>query len=65
MQCPDCDFVRPFCDPPKGNGKCSACRGTGFGRFFDAIALELLNVEHPRAKSATVPANARRAEEPA
>lgn len=46
-QCPKCDFVRPFCDPPKGNGKCSACHGRGFARFFDAIALELLNVEQP------------------
>ena len=46
-QCPDCDCIKMFCDPPEGNGKCSACRGTGFGRFFDAIALELLNVEQP------------------
>jgi DnaJ-class molecular chaperone len=34
-----------FCDPPEGDGKCSACHGTGFVEFFDAIALELLNVE--------------------
>ena len=42
-QCPDCDFIRPFCDPPKGNGKCSACHGTGFGAFFDTAIIEFLN----------------------
>ncbi len=47
MQCPDCDFLRPFSDPRHGNGKCSACHGTGSAKFFDAIAIELLNVEQP------------------
>lgn len=46
-QCPDCDSVKMFCDPPEGNGKCSACRGTGLAEFCDALALELLNVEQP------------------
>jgi len=47
MQCPNCDAVKMFCDPPEGDGKCSTCHGTGFARFFDAIALDLLNVEQP------------------
>lgn len=46
-QCPDCDSVKMFCDPTEGDGKCSACQGTGFTEFCDAIALELLNVEQP------------------
>jgi DnaJ-class molecular chaperone len=46
-QCPDCDSVKMFCEPPEGNGMCSACQGTGFAEFCDAIALELLNVERP------------------
>jgi DnaJ-class molecular chaperone len=46
-QCPDCDSVKMFCDPREGDGKCSACHGAGFAEFFDAIALELLNVELP------------------
>lgn len=47
FQCPDCDSVKIFSDSPQGNGKCSACHGTGFAAFFDAIAMELLNVEQP------------------
>ncbi len=46
-QCPDCDVVKMFSDPPRGDGHCSECHGTGFARFFDAIALELRNVEQP------------------
>ncbi len=46
-QCPDCDAVKMFSDPPEGDGRCSACHGTGFARFFDAIAIELMNVEQP------------------
>ena len=47
MQCPDCDAIKIFSDPPEGDGGCCACHGTGFARFFDSIALELLNVEQP------------------
>lgn len=43
MQCPDCDSVKMFCDPPEGNGKCSACHGTGFGAFFDTAIIESLS----------------------
>lgn len=46
-QCPDCDAVKMFSDPAEGDGRCSGCHGTGFGRFFDAIVLKLLNVEQP------------------
>ncbi|MGC2194128.1 MAG: hypothetical protein WA628_05595 [Terriglobales bacterium] len=46
-QCPDCDSIKMFCDPPEGNGQCSACRGTGFGEFYDIAAIEILNVERP------------------
>lgn len=46
-QCPDCDSVKMFCDPPEGNGRCSACYGTGFGQFYDAAAIEILNGERP------------------
>ena len=41
--CPDCDSVRMFCGPPEGNGKCSACHGTGFSDFFDSVEIEFLN----------------------
>ncbi len=38
-QCPDCDSdsVKPSSDPPQGNGKCSACHGSGFGEFDTAV----------------------------
>ncbi len=49
-ECPDCDSVKMFCDPPEGNGNCSACQGTGFMEFYDGIALELLNVEPPECE---------------
>jgi len=41
--CPDCDSVKMFCDPPEGNGKCSACHGTGFIAFIDSLEIEFLN----------------------
>ena len=47
LQCPDCEVIKPFSDPPQGDGKCSMCHGSGLAMFFDAIALELLNVEQP------------------
>jgi hypothetical protein len=53
---PECDSVKMFCDSPEGDGNCSACRGTGFFEFCDAIALGLLNMEQPYATSGTVPA---------
>jgi DnaJ-class molecular chaperone len=43
--CPDCDSVKMFCDPPEGNGKCSACHGTGFSDFSDSVEIEFLNGE--------------------
>jgi DnaJ-class molecular chaperone len=46
-QCTDCDAVKMFCDPPEGNGKCSACHGTGWGEFFDIAAAEFANAERP------------------
>ena len=36
MQCPDCDSVKMFRDPPDGNGECSACHGSGFVVFIYA-----------------------------
>ena len=47
MQCPDCDSVKPFSDPPVGNGRCAGCHGTGFGAFFDIITIEFLSPEAP------------------
>ena len=47
FQCTDCDSVKIFADSPQGDGKCSACHGTGFAAFFYAIAMELLNAEQP------------------
>jgi hypothetical protein len=47
MQYPDCDSVKMFSDPPKGNGECSACHGGGFATFFDAVAKEFLRQERP------------------
>jgi DnaJ-class molecular chaperone len=32
-----------FCDPQEGNGKCSACHGTGFSEFLDSEEIEFLN----------------------
>ncbi len=46
-QCPDCDSIRFFSELPEGNGKCSACHGTGFGQFLDAGIMEMLNGEQP------------------
>lgn len=46
-QCPDCDAVKMICDPPEGDGRCSACHGSGSTKFFDAIVLEFLNAEQP------------------
>lgn len=46
-QCPDCDSVKMFCDPPQGDGRCSACHGMGTVRFFDSAALEMLYMEQP------------------
>jgi DnaJ-class molecular chaperone len=43
MQCPDCDAVKIFSDPPEGNGKCSVCHGSGFGEFFDTAIVEFFN----------------------
>jgi len=45
--CPDCDAIKIFSDPPQGDGKCSACHGTGFGEFFDTSVLEFVNTEQP------------------
>jgi DnaJ-class molecular chaperone len=36
-----------FRDPPQGDGKCSACHGTGMGEFFDSAVVEMLNGEQP------------------
>lgn len=47
MQCPDCDFIRPFSDPPRGNGKCAGCHGTGFGALFDTAIIEFLDEVQP------------------
>jgi len=46
-QCPDCDSIRIFSDPPEGNGKCSVCHGSGLGEFLDAGIVEILNGEQP------------------
>jgi DnaJ-class molecular chaperone len=46
-QCPDCDSIRIFSELPEGNGKCSACHGTGFNQFLDAGIMEMLNGEQP------------------
>jgi len=46
-QCPDCDSIRIFCDPPEGNGRCSVCHGTGLGGLFDSTVLPILNGERP------------------
>lgn len=46
-QCPDCDSIRIFSQLPEGDGKCSACHGTGFGEFLDAGILQLLNGDQP------------------
>ena len=42
-RCFDCDSIRMFCDPQEGNGKCSACHGTGFSEFLDSVEIEFLN----------------------
>lgn len=47
MQCPDCDSVKMFADPPEGNGKCAGCHGTGFGAFFEVVTMDLLSPEPP------------------
>ncbi len=44
-QCPDCDSIRIFSELPEGNGKCSACHGTGFGEFLAAGISEVLGGE--------------------
>ena len=41
--CFDCDSIKMFCDPQEGNGKYSACHGTGFSEFFDSVEIEFLN----------------------
>jgi RecJ-like exonuclease len=46
-QCPDCDSIRIFSQLPQGNGKCSACHGTGVGEFLDTGILEMQNGEQP------------------
>ncbi len=46
-QCPDCDSVRPFTDLPAGNGKCSACHGSGFGDVDTAIIEFFDGAESP------------------
>ncbi len=46
-QCPDCDSVKMFCDPPEGDGKCSVCHGMGTGVFFDDAVMDMLNGELP------------------
>lgn len=34
-QCPNCDSVKMFSLDSEGDGKCSACHGTGYGGFFE------------------------------
>lgn len=46
-QCPDCDSVKFFCDPPEGNGQCSSCHGMGTDLFFDDAVIEMLHKEQP------------------
>ena len=36
--CPDCDSVAVMSIPPRGNGECSVCNGTGAGGIFDHAA---------------------------
>ncbi len=36
-QCPDCDSIKMFSAEPQGDGKCSACHGTGFASFLTMI----------------------------
>ena len=45
-QCPDCDAIRIFSDPPEGNGMCSVCHGIGSYEFLDPI-IESLSGEQP------------------
>lgn len=35
-QCPGCDAIKMFSAEPQGDGKCSACHGTGYGGFLKA-----------------------------
>lgn len=42
-QCSDCYSVKPSSDPPRGDGKCAGCHGSGFGTFFDTAIIEFLN----------------------
>lgn len=43
--CPDCESVKMLCDPPEGDGRCSACHGSGLGELFDTSGIEILNGE--------------------
>ena len=46
-QCPDCDSIKMFCDPPEGDGKCSLCHGMGTVLFFDSAIMEMLHTDEP------------------
>ena len=35
LQCPDCDSIKIFSAEPEGDGKCSACHGSGYGGFLE------------------------------
>ncbi len=46
-QCPDCDSMKLFCDPPEGDGTCSSCHGTFFSEFFDITTIGYLYGQAP------------------
>jgi DnaJ-class molecular chaperone len=43
--CPDCDSIRMFSLEPQGDGKCSACHGTGFEEPFEMLFESVLDPE--------------------
>jgi DnaJ-class molecular chaperone len=42
--CPDCDSVKLFSPALEGDGRCSACHGTGWDGFLESVA-EILGGE--------------------
>jgi hypothetical protein len=45
--CPDCDSVKMFSAALEGDGKCSACHGTGSDCFLESVAEILGGEELP------------------
>ncbi len=46
-QCPDCDSIKMFSLEPQGDGKCSACHGTGFESFLAMILDSASQLQSP------------------